>query len=89
MIKDYLPIGSVVILKGGIKPVMIFGYKQIDSSDETKEYDYAGVLYPEGHIGPDFQYLFDHTDIEKTLYKGYEASEFKEFIDKVSKAYEE
>ena len=56
-IKDLLPIGSVVLLKNGTKRLMIAGIKQMDTEDTTKEYDYYGVMYPEGHVGENFQYL--------------------------------
>ena len=31
--KDYLPVGSVVLLKKGSKPVSIMGYKVVSSDD--------------------------------------------------------
>ena len=61
-IKDLLPIGTVVLLKDGEKRLMINGIMQTDSST-GKNYDYMGILYPEGHIGEGFQYLFDNDDI--------------------------
>ena len=48
-IENLLPIGSVVLLKGGVKRLMIYGVRQTDKKDNT-EYDYIGVLYPEGNI---------------------------------------
>ena len=47
------------------------------------------ITYPEGHIGANFQYLFNHNDIEKVLFKGYETKEFHSFIHEVAKAYGE
>lgn len=89
MIRDLLPIGSVVMLKNAEKAVMIYGIKQLDTENPNLEYDYIGVLYPEGNIGADFQYLFNHADIEKILFKGYETEELTEFLDAVAKAYGE
>ena len=89
MIRDLLPIGSVVMLRDAEKPLMIFGIKQLDSNDPDVEYDYIGVLYPEGHIGANFQYMFNHKDIEKILFKGYETKEYHTFLDEVAKAYGE
>lgn len=89
MIRDLLPIGSVVMLKNAEKAVMIYGIKQLDTENPDLEYDYIGVLYPEGNIGADFQYLFNHADIEKILFKGYETEELTEFLDTVAKAYGE
>ena len=58
MIKDLLPIGSVVMLRDAKKPLMIFGIKQLASERPGEEFDYIGVMYPEGNIGQNFQYLF-------------------------------
>ncbi len=89
MIRDLLPIGSVVMLKNAKKPVMIFGIKQLDTENPEVEYDYIGVLYPEGNIGSNFQYLFNHVDIEKVLFKGYETNELRQFLNSVAEAYNE
>ena len=89
MIKNLLPIGSVVMLRDAEKPLMIYGIKQLDSNNPGVEYDYIGVLYPEGNIGANFQYLFNHKDIVEVLFKGYETDEWQEFLDTVAKAYNE
>ena len=41
--KDMLPIGSVVMMKNGKKPLMIIGYCQKDSANPDATYDYSGV----------------------------------------------
>lgn len=61
-IKELLPIGSIVLLKDGEKRLMINGIMQTDTGGTQKNYDYMGILYPEGHIGEGFQYLFNHED---------------------------
>lgn len=85
-IKELLPIGSVVLLKNGRKRVMIFGVKQMDNSTGT-EYDYISVLYPEGNMGETGQFLFNHSDIEKVFFTGYEDEERAEFIEKLDEFY--
>lgn len=87
-IKDLLPIGSIVLLKDGEKRLMINGIMQTDVGNTENSYDYMGVLYPEGHIGEGFQYLFNHEDISEIIFRGYEDSERFEFIDKLTKLYE-
>lgn len=79
---NLLPIGSVVLLEGADKRLMIFGIKQINQEDQ-KIYDYIGCLYPEGHIGQDHLYLFNHEDIEKIEFVGFVDSEFQVFRAKV------
>lgn len=87
-IKDLLPIGSIVLLKDGEKRLMINGIMQNDAGGTGKNYDYMGVLYPEGHIGEGFQYLFNHEDINEIIFRGYEDIERSEFLDKLAKLYE-
>jgi len=77
--KKYLPIGTVVILDGGEKTLMIYGRQQIHSGTNTV-YDYVACLYPEGNLGEDFTYFFDHDDVDKVLFEGYENDENTEFV---------
>jgi len=86
-IKDLLPIGSIVLLKDGEKRLMISGIMQSDANGNGEEYDYLGVLYPEGHIGDQFQYLFNHSDINEIVFRGFEDSERISFLEKLSKLY--
>lgn len=87
-IRQLLPIGSVVLLKDGEKRLMIIGVKQTDVDGSEKEYDYIGVLYPEGYVGDEFRYLFDHVDIERVYFRGFEDTERNGFIDRLEKLYE-
>lgn len=85
-IKELLPIGSVIWLSEAERPLMIFGIKQ--SNMETgDEYDYIGVLYPEGNMGTDSQFLFQHKDIDRVVFRGYETEERDKFIERLSEFY--
>ena len=55
-VQELFPIGSVVKLRNGIRPLMIFGIKQTNL-ETNEEYDYIGVLYPEGNMGNKNFYL--------------------------------
>ena len=81
-IKELLPIGSIVRLQNGQKRLMITG--ELD-----KQYDYLGILYPEGHIGGDFQYLFNHEDIDQIVFRGYEDPERQAFLEKLANFYQQ
>jgi hypothetical protein len=85
---ELLPIGSVVILKNAVKKLMIFGVGQTES-EENKEYDYIGVMYPEGNMGDGSQYLFNHSDIDKIYFRGYEDEERNKFIELLQNFYDE
>ncbi len=87
MIKDLLPVGSVVLLKGGIKKLVIMGIKQANAEEPDVEYDYAGVMYPEGYLGNDTLYLFNHADINDIIFTGYTNPERDEFLLEVEKLY--
>ena len=92
---DFLPVGSVVLLKSGKKPISIIGYKMssldnkyLMNGHETtsnKVYDYCAVLYPEGLISSDNFILFDKENIETVIFKGYESDDCKELFDFLSK----
>ena len=85
-IKELLPIGSVVLLKTGTKRVMITGVKQTNTQD-GKNYDYACVLYPEGHLGNNQNFLFNHEDIDEIFFRGFEDEEREAFIEKLDEFY--
>ena len=82
--KAYLPIGSVVLLKEGQKKIMIYGRCQRRIADNI-EYDYIACLYPEGNIGEDYMYLFNHEDIETVVYRGYSDAEEEAFVAELNK----
>ena len=77
--KEYLPIGTVVRLKGGEKKLMIYGRKQL-ALDESGEYDYIACLYPEGNINDDYNFLFNNEDISEIVFKGYINEEENDFL---------
>ena len=87
-IKELLPIGSVVLLKEGQKKLMIFGVKQMDS-EVREEYDYIGVMYPEGNVGVEGQYLFNHESIDQVFFRGYENEERDAFMQALEQYYME
>ena len=87
-VKDLLPIGSVVLLKDGEQRLMIIGIMQTDAGGSGKDYDYMGVLFPEGHIGEGFQYLFNHEDINEIIFRGFEDAERYEFLERLASLYE-
>lgn len=77
--EKFLPIGSVVLLKGGEQKIMITGFCSVADEDKTKMYDYSGCTYPEGYLSSNQVCLFDHNQIEQLFYLGYESDEEKEF----------
>lgn len=80
MLKDLLPIGSVVLLKGGTKKLMITGIKPVSEDKPDTVYDYIGVVYPEGFLSNEYNFLFNHKDINDIIFIGYNNLEREEFI---------
>ena len=80
--KNLLPLGSVVLLKGGKKRVMICGRMQIRVQDNAM-FDYSACLYPEGIIDPKKLYLFNNEDIDMVYFVGMQDTEEFEFRSRI------
>ncbi|GAB2024482.1 DUF4176 domain-containing protein [Lactovum odontotermitis] len=63
----FLPIGSIVILKGALKKLMIVNRASVL---EGKYFDYGAILYPEGLIDDNLAY-FNQEDILKVVFEAY------------------
>src|SRR5699024_58128 len=84
--------GSIVLLKGGNKRLMIYGRKQLITDEVIKNiqaqegnvpedsmYDYIGVFYTESFIEEEHSYNFNHSYIIDNIFEGYEDEEEEEF----------
>ena len=85
---ELLPIGTVVLLKDAQKRLMIYGIGQSDMTNGI-DYDYIGVMYPEGNMGEGSQFLFNHSDIDRVFFRGFEDEEREEFVASIQKMYDE
>ncbi len=86
--KKYLPIGSVVLLKGSKKRVMIIGLKQRQAGS-TQVWDYSACLFPEGLLDPDKLFLFNNDQIERLFFVGMQDAESISFLNYVGNLDEE
>ncbi len=86
-VRELLPIGSVVLLKEGTKKAMIYGIKQVDKATET-EFDYLGVVYPEGNLGDGSQFFFNHDAVDEVCFRGFDDEERKDFINRLAEYYD-
>ena len=88
----FLPIGSVVLLKGAKKELMITCYcispkgeiYENGVKSEAKDgqmFEYGACMYPEGIIRSEIVYGFNHDQIEKVCHVGYKT----EISDELSK----
>jgi hypothetical protein len=66
----FLPVGSVVRLKGGERNVIIIGYTPIEAG-KTEMWDYLGGMWPTGVITSDRNLLFNRDQIEEVIFEGF------------------
>lgn len=78
-----LPLGSIVVLKGGYKKIMIYGRQQYQLDEFRKLWDYVGCLYPEGFISDDYNVFFNQEEIQEIIHFGYEDAEEIDFKKKI------
>ncbi len=84
--EKYLPVGTVVMLKEGKKRAMITGFCCIGDKEKNKKvFDYSGCLYPEGFISANKFLLFDHEQIDKIYFLGYQDEEEKVFKERLNR----
>ena len=82
--EKYLPVGTVVMLKGAKKRLMITGFAIMDGEKKNnKIFDYCGCLYPEGVVNTSQNAVFDHEQIERVDYYGFRDQEEIEFKTKL------
>ncbi|MDD3361670.1 MAG: DUF4176 domain-containing protein [Hespellia sp.] len=66
-----LPLGTIVILQGGVKKVMIIARGiGAENKGEMQYFEYGGCLYPEGLMGEQILY-FNQDNISEIISEGY------------------
>ncbi len=68
---DFLPLGSIVLLEGGIQKLMIVA-RGLNVKYDGDEYffDYGAVMFPQGLMGDQLTY-FNHSGISRVVSYGY------------------
>ena len=69
--EKYLPVGSVCTLGSTNKKYVIAGYFSLEYNSSVKMYDYVGIPYPEGLLLHNKIISFNHEDILKVDFFGY------------------
>lgn len=81
--KELLPLGSVVLLRGAERRLMICG--RIQTNVATNEiYDYSACPYPEGFISSKELIMFNNESIDKVYFIGFQDTEefkFRKFVN--------
>ncbi len=71
ILEHYLPLGSIVILDGSVKKMMITARGLVAPINGVKKvFDYGGIFYPEGVMGEKMAF-FNQKDIYKVVFEGF------------------
>lgn len=92
MEEKFLPIGSVVLLKGGERELMITGYCLMPNGEVIEDgktvtpeantiYEYGACLYPDGIVDPNQICCFNHENIDKVIFEGYKDDKYESYVD--------
>ena len=80
MNRSFLPLGSIVSLKESSRYVVVIGYTVVEEG-ENKIWDYLGCAYPIGVVDPSKNLLFDHSQIDKVIFRGFSDDEGNKFLN--------
>lgn len=81
--RGFLPLGSVVLLRGSVKKLLIVSRASIVEDDF---FDHGAFLYPEGMIDSNIAY-FNQSDIHRVLFEGYADDDNEFALEILSDAY--
>ena len=86
----YVPLGSIVLLKGGTQKLVVIGRGLQVRSGDGKIYffDYVGVPYPQGLTGDQALY-FNIDMISKVLFEGFSDGDDKIVTDSINEYLEQ
>lgn len=86
---QYLPLGSVVVLKGGVQKVVIVARGMVVKITDTPMFfEYGGALYPQGITNDSIMY-FNHEDVQKVIYEGYKDEDDSLMCDNINEWFEQ
>ena len=83
MDQKYLPLGSIVILEGGIQKMLIIS-RALNVNNGGKQYyfDYGAVPYPEGLVSDQMAY-FNADAISRVVFEGYHDVDDEAMMDNI------
>ena len=81
---NYLPVGSIVLLKGSANKVVVLGYA-VKEDNDNKIWDYVGGPFPVGIIKSDMNILFDIEQIDKVIHIGYKDEDTISFLEAIER----
>ena len=82
-ISNTLPLGSIVLLEGGIQKLLIIARAlNVKNGDKEFFFDYGAVAYPEGLVGDQMAY-FNQENIAKVVFEGYHDDDDAVFAQRI------
>ena len=85
VIKNILPVGTVVTLKDVDVNIIISGYCSVSEKNPEYTWDYSGFLFPIGYIGEESIVSFDTDQIEKVITYGFQDEEQLRYMEEFKK----
>lgn len=83
---EYLPLGSVVVVSGGVKKYVIVARGlQVKVNGANQFFDYGACMYPEGMQGDQLMY-FQHSNIHKVVFQGFSDEDDKIMVENIQEA---
>ena len=82
---EYVPLGSVVLIKDVNQKLMIIARAiNVKNGDKNVYFDYGAVLYPDGLTGDRMAY-FNHDAISKVVFEGCNDAENQNVVDTINR----
>lgn len=86
---SYLPLGSVVLLKGGTQKLLVIARAiRVKNGDKLLFFDYGGVPYPQGLVNDRMAY-FNADGISRVVFEGYRDVDDANMVDNILQYLEE
>lgn len=81
----FLPLGSVVLLKGGTQKLVIVARGlTLKNNEKLFFFEYGGVLYPDGLINDQLAY-FNHDNISKVIFEGFSDVDDENVVENINR----
>lgn len=82
---NYVPLGSIVLLKGGSQKLLVIARAlNVKNGGSTFFFDYGAVLYPDGLTGDQMAY-FNHDNISKVVFQGYSDVDNENVVENINR----
>lgn len=85
MKEDFLPLGSIVLLKDAKRYVVVIGYTVVEEGSK-EVWDYLGCAYPIGVVDPTKNLLFNKDQIKEVIFTGFRDEEGRRFRNKLTES---